>query len=77
MRIFEKKNNNISLYEYILLGTELFRQRPNFLVELTEKFCQELATLNIGIYREEGGVFKYIIVPVVSLKMRYDDRPLA
>jgi hypothetical protein len=26
---------------------------------------------------ERGGeVFKYIIVPVVSLKMRYDDRPL-
>jgi hypothetical protein len=23
---------------------ELFRQRPNFLVELAERFCQELAT---------------------------------
>jgi hypothetical protein len=35
----------MSLYETILWGAELFRQRPNFLIDLTEKFCQELATL--------------------------------
>jgi hypothetical protein len=29
----------------ILLGAELFRQRPNFLVDLAETFCLELATL--------------------------------
>jgi hypothetical protein len=26
-------------------GVEFFRQRPNFLADLAEKFCQELATL--------------------------------
>jgi hypothetical protein len=28
-----------------LKGAEFFRQRPNFLVDLAEKFGQELATL--------------------------------
>jgi hypothetical protein len=44
MLIIEKKSN-ISLHEYILWGAEFFRQRPNFLVDLAEKFCQELVTL--------------------------------
>jgi hypothetical protein len=36
--IFEKKNNNINLYEYILQGAELFRQQPNFLVDLARSW---------------------------------------
>jgi hypothetical protein len=36
---------SVSLYYE---GAELFRQRPNFLVDLAEKNCQELATLFLG-----------------------------
>jgi hypothetical protein len=39
------KDSNISIYEKILYGVEFFRQRPDFLVDLAEKFDQELATL--------------------------------
>jgi hypothetical protein len=36
-----------------LYEAELFRQRPNFLVDLAEKFGQELATLFLrrGVYQ--------------------------
>jgi hypothetical protein len=34
-----------SLYGRILYAAEFFRKRPNFLVDLAENICQELATL--------------------------------
>jgi hypothetical protein len=37
-----------------LLGAEFFRQRPNFLVDLVEKFGQELATLIISQKRKHN-----------------------
>jgi hypothetical protein len=43
------KNSNISICEKILKGAEFFRQRPNFLADLAEKFCQELATLTMKL----------------------------
>jgi hypothetical protein len=50
-----ENTSNVSLYENILWGAEFFRQRPKFLVDLAEKFCQELATLHscmVGIGNE-------------------------
>jgi hypothetical protein len=37
--LWKKKTNNISLYEYILWGAELFCQRTSFIVDLSEKIC--------------------------------------
>jgi hypothetical protein len=34
-----------SFWERIMCAAECFRQRPNFLVDLAEIICQELATL--------------------------------
>jgi hypothetical protein len=37
--------------KFFLGRAEFFCQRPNFLVDLAEKFCQELATLGILMFK--------------------------